>query len=166
MSDIRLVALLAAAVVLSAVACADSSQTVATPSPAISGAAAVATVYPPATVAQAKRFASVEGDSSAVTEFFGEMVGSAACPQPKRSVIVTPGLTGRQVAADLLKYFYDQGLDNQCGSLVLAYTDPTEYGSAYTVGRVNLRVNGSRHELVVDSGGAIDPASTSFTIDY
>jgi hypothetical protein len=101
-----------------------------------------------------------------VTEFFGEKVGLAACQQPKRSVIVTPGLTGRQVAADLLKYFYDQALDNGCGSVVLAYTDPTEYGSAYTVGRVNLSVNGSRHELVVVSGGAIDPARTSFTIDY
>ncbi|HEY0832059.1 MAG TPA: hypothetical protein VGE99_13015 [Candidatus Dormibacteraeota bacterium] len=101
-----------------------------------------------------------------MTEFYAKVVGLAACPQPKRSVVVTPGLTGRQVAADLLKYFYDRGLDNSCGSLVLAYTDPTEYGSAYTVGRINLIVNGSTHELVVDSGGTIDPARTSFTIDY
>lgn len=166
MSEIRLVSLPAAALLLMAVACGDSSKAVATPSPASSHAAGVAMVYPPATVAQARRLASVEGDSSAVTEFYGEMVGLAACPQPKRSMVVTPGLTGRQVAADLLKYFYAKGLDNDCGSLVLAYTDPTEYGSAYTVGRVNLSVNGSKHELVVDSGGAIDPARTSFTIDY
>ena len=101
-----------------------------------------------------------------MTEFYSEGVGLATCPQPKRSVIVTPGWSARQVAADLLKYFYDQGLDNDCGSLVLAYKDPTEYGSAYTVGRVDLSVNSSKHELVVDSGGAIDPAQTSFTIDY
>ena len=166
MSEVSVVRLLAAVLVLMTVACGDSSQVVATPSPAISEAAGVATVYPPATIPQAKRFASVEGDSSAVTEFYGELVGSAACPQPKRSVLVTPGLTGRQVAADLLKYFYDKGLANDCGSLVLGYTDPTEYGSGYTVGRVSLSVNGSKHKLVVDSGGAIDPARTSFTIDY
>jgi hypothetical protein len=166
MSEIRRVRMLAAAFVLMAVACGGSSQAVASPSPASSRDAGVGIVYPPATVAQAKRLASVEGDSSAVTEFYGEMVGSAACPQPKRSVIVTGGLTGRKVAADLLKYFYDQRLDNDCGSLVLAYIDPTEYGSAYTMGRVTLSVNGSKHELVVVSGGAIDPARTSFTVDY
>lgn len=155
-----------AAVALLGVACGDSSQPAAAPSSASSSATAVAIVFPPATVAQAKRLASAEGDAATVTEFYSEGVGLATCPQPKRSVIVTPGLSARQVAADLLKYFYDQGLDNDCGSLVLAYTDPTEYGSAYTVGRVDLSVNGSKHELVVDSGGAIDPAQTSFTIDY
>ena len=97
-----------------------------------------------------------------MTEFYSESVGLPTCPQPKRSVIMTAGLTGRQVAADLLKYFYDQRLDNDCGSVVLAYTDPVEYGSDYTVGRVNLNVNGSQHQLEVDAvaDGVI------FTINY
>jgi hypothetical protein len=74
MSEIRRVRMLAAAFVLMAVACGGSSQAVASPSPASSRDAGVGIVYPPATVAQAKRLASVEGDSSAVTEFYGEMV--------------------------------------------------------------------------------------------
>ena len=119
-------------------------------------------MFPPTTAAQAKRLASAEGDAPSVTEFYSETVGLPTCPQPKRSVIMAAGLTGRQVAADLLKYFYDQGLDNDCGSLVLAYTDPVEYGSDYTVGRVNLNVNGSQHQLEVDAvaDGVI------FTINY
>ncbi|HEY0832058.1 MAG TPA: hypothetical protein VGE99_13010 [Candidatus Dormibacteraeota bacterium] len=63
MSESRLIRLLAAALLLMAVACGDSSQAVATPSPAFSGAAGIAVVYPPATTAQARRLASVEGDS-------------------------------------------------------------------------------------------------------
>ncbi len=132
--------------------CGGSSATpVSSPSAATAATTATPVVFPPTTVAQAKRLAAVEGNSTDVREFHSESVGIAACPQPKRSVTVKAGLSGRQVAADLLKYFYDQQLDNSCGSLVLGYNDPSEYGSVYTVGRVNLDMNGSTHRLEVDA---------------
>jgi hypothetical protein len=119
------------------------------PSPtAVPSASAI--VFPPTTLAQAKALAAT-GDPNAVQEFHSEGVGLPACPQPKRSVTMAAGLTGRQVAADLLRYFYDQQLNNECGALVLAYSDASQYGTAYTVGRVNLSVNGTSHQLEVDS---------------
>lgn len=112
-------------------------------------------------MAEAKRLAAT-GDASAVHEFHSEAVGLAYCPQPKRSVTMAADLSGRQVAADLLAYFYADQLDNDCGALVLAYTDPSQYGSAYTVGRLILNVDGSSHELEVDAVAD----SVRFTIIY
>jgi hypothetical protein len=121
-----------------------------------------AVVFPPITVNQARSLAAVEGKGSDVQEFRSESEGRVDCPQPKRYVLVQTGQTGRQVSADLLKYFYDQQLDNRCGSVVLGYTDPVEYGHAYTVGRVILEVNGSSHRLEVDA----IPDQIRFVITY
>jgi len=121
------------------------------PSRATTATTAAPVVFPPTTVGLAKRFASAEGILSDVHEFHSETVGTTDCPEPKRSVTVKVGMSGRQVAADLLRYFYDQQLDNNCGSLLLGYDDPSQYGGVYTVGRVNLDVSGSSHRLEVDA---------------
>jgi len=122
--------------------------------------------YPPTDAAGLHALAAT-GDASAVHEFHSEGVGLATCPQPKREVTVDTSLTGRRLAADLLAYFYAQGLDNPCGSLVLAYHDPSEAGNAYTGGRINLNVtdssgapngdpnaSGLMHQIEVDTTGA------------
>ena len=148
------------AVAVLLVACGEQTATEPAASPSVR-ASFTAVVFPPTTVDEAKRLANAEGDGSAVREFHSESVGLATCPQPKRSVTVAGVLSGRQVVADLLKYFYDQNLDNDCGSLVLAYMDSSQYGSVYTVGRVILNVDG-KHQLEVDAV----PESVTFRVDY
>jgi hypothetical protein len=77
------------------------------------------------------------------------------CPQPKREVVVDTSLTCQVLAQDLLTYFYGQGLDSTCGSLVLAYHDQSEMGDVYTAGHINFDA--------VDSSGQvnIDPHATN-----
>src|SRR5262249_14500482 len=99
--------------------------------------------YPPTTAADLHSLAA-KADASAIHEFHSESVGSTACPQPKREVAVDPSVTGQQLAQDLLAYFYAQGLDNPCGSLVVAYHDQHEAGDAYTAGRISLNVTNSK----------------------
>lgn len=93
--------------------------------------------YPPKTKADLMALAA-KGDASAVHEFHSESVGlTGACPQPKREVTVDPSITGKQLAEDLLAYFYGNQLDNPCGSVVFAYhTQAEANGDGYTAGRV------------------------------
>ena len=107
--------------------------------------------YPPTSVADLHGLAA-QGVADAIHEFHSESVGAVgACPQPKREVTVEPSMTGRQLAEDLLAYFYAQQLDSPCGSIVFAYHNQGEANDAYTAGRINLDV--------ADSSGAanIDP---------
>ena len=113
------------------------------------------THYPPKTEADLRDLAA-KGDASAVHEFHSESVGlTGACPQPKREVTVDPGVTGQQLAEDLLAYFYAQQLDSPCGSVVFAYHNQGEAGDAYTAGRILVDVT--------DSSGAanVDPNATN-----
>lgn len=146
------------------VACGESPSQ-APPSPSVRASPA-AVVYPPTTIAQARHFAQAEGNAAAVHEFHSESVGLSICPQPKRSVTLDASLPARTVQADLLAYFYDQQLDNDCGALVLAYRDPSEYGSPFTVGRVALDVAGSKHTLEVDAGNDLAGSVATFTLTY
>jgi len=113
--------------------------------------------YPPATVADLRSLAA-QGDASAIHEFHSESVGAlGACPQPKREVTVDPSVTGKQLAEDLLAYFYGQQLDSPCGSIVFAYHNQGEANDAYTAGRINFDVT--------DASGAsnLDPNATNLT---
>ncbi len=99
--------------------------------------------YPPTTVTDLHGLAA-KGNTSAVHEFHSESVGlTGACPQPEREVTVDPSVTGRQLAEDLLAYFYAQQLDDPCGSVVFAYHNQTEAGGGYTAGRIEVDVTNS-----------------------
>jgi len=111
--------------------------------------------YPPTTQADLRGLAA-KGNVSAIREFHSESVGLVGvCPQPKREVLIDPSLTGQQLAEDLLAYFYGQGLDSKCGSLVLAYHNQSEAGDVYTAGRINFDA--------LDSNGQVnsDPNATN-----
>lgn len=113
--------------------------------------------YPPKTQADLHGLAAM-GDASAIHEFHSESVGLVGvCPQPKREVTVDPSVTGRELAEDLLAYFYGQQLVNPCGSVVFAYHNQSEAGDAYTAGRIVLDVT--------DSSGQTntDPNATNLT---
>jgi hypothetical protein len=112
-----------------------------------------ASAYPPRTIAQARQLGS-SGDRSLVHEFHSESVGLATCPQPKREVLVSASLTGQPLAAALLAYFFEQHLDNDCGSVVFAYHNEAEASDAYTAGRVIFSINDSnpKHQLEVNPG--------------
>jgi hypothetical protein len=113
--------------------------------------------YPPTTVADLRGLAA-KGDVSAIHEFHSESVGLVgACPQPKREVTVDPSVTGKQLAEDLLAYYYGQQPDSPCGSIVFAYHHQSEANDAYTAGRIVLDVT--------DAGGAenVDPNATNLT---
>lgn len=107
--------------------------------------------YPPKTQADLRALAAL-GDASQVHEFHSESVGlTGACPQPKRLVTVAPSITGKQLAEDLLAYFYAQKLDSPCGSIVFAYhTQDEANGDGYTAGRINFDVTDSSGQVNVD----------------
>lgn len=122
--------------------------------------------YPPKTLADLRDLAA-KGDANAIQGFHSESVGlTGVCPQPKRLVTVTPGITGQQLTEDLLAYFFAQQLDSPCGSQLLAYHSQSEGNDVYTValmnfdvadasGQVNTDPNASRlmHKLTIDIGG-------------
>lgn len=119
--------------------------------------------YPPKTEADLRGLAA-QGDASALHEFHSESVGLVGvCPQPKREVTVDRSVTGKQLAEDLLAYFYAQQLNNPCGSLLLAYHSQSEAGDAYTAGRILLNVTDA------NGAGNTDPNATnlkySLTLD-
>lgn len=111
--------------------------------------------YPPKTKADLMALAA-QGDANAIHEFHAESVGLVgACPQPKREVTVSSSLTGKQLAEDLLAYFYNNQLDSPCGSIVFVYHSQGEAnGDGYTAGRINLDVT--------DASGSpnVDPNAT------
>ena len=117
------------------------------------------THYPPVTKADLDALV-VQGDASAIHEFHAEAVGLVGvCPEAKREVTVDPSVTGKQLAEDLLAYFYGQSLDNPCGSLVLAYVNQSDADTVgyYTAGRINMDVTDANGQ------GNIDPNATNLT---
>jgi hypothetical protein len=111
--------------------------------------------YPPTTGDDLHGLAA-QGTASAIHEFHSESVGLVgACPQPKREVTVDPGVTGRQLAEDLLAYFYGQQLDSPCGSIVFAYHNQKEADDVYTAGRINFDATDS------SGTGNVDPNATN-----
>lgn len=125
--------------------------------------------YPPKTLADLQALAQ-QGDASQIHEFHAESVGAVGvCSQPKRLVTVDPGITGQQLAEDLLAYFYQKNLDSPCGSLVFAYHSQAEAtgDNGYTAGRVMLdtatsdgssnydpNATGLKYTLTFDTGDA------------
>lgn len=124
-----------------------------TPADVPTDAPVPAVQYPPQTLSDLQGLAAL-GDVNAIHEFRSENTGLATCSQPRRDVTVAPGVTGQQLAQDLLAYFYVQHLDNPCGSVVFAYHTQGESGNGYTAGRIKLDVT--------DSSGApnVDPNAT------
>lgn len=114
--------------------------------------------YPPTTLADLRSLAS-QGDANRIHEFHSESVGAVGvCPQPRRQVSVEPNLTEKQLAQDLLAYFYTQHLDTPCGSLVLAYhtqadIDDPNTGGVYTAGRIKFDVTDARGTVNFDPNG-------------
>ena len=140
-----------------------SARTIAAPT--ANPTAAPAATYPPTTLSGLKALAKT-GDGSQIHEFHSEGTGLPTCPEPKREVAVVPGLTGPTLAADLLAYFFAQGLNNDCGSLVLAYHDQSEAPGIFTAGRINLTITGSLHSVEVDAGIDASGNQQSFTVTY
>lgn len=115
--------------------------------------------YPPKTLDDLQALAQ-QGDASQVHEFHSESVGlTGACPQPKKLVTVSSKIKGKQLAEDLLAYFFSNGLDSPCGSVVFAYHTQAEANAdnGYTAGRILLDTTDS-------SGNAnLDPNATGIT---
>lgn len=123
--------------------------------------------YPPKTVADLRGLAA-QGNASAIHSFQQEKAGLAGiCPQPKVLVTVDPGVKDRQLAEDLLAYFYGQHIDSPCGAIVFAYHNKSEAGDVFTAGRIKFDVtdgsgadnvdpnatSGLTHKLTLDVGG-------------
>jgi hypothetical protein len=136
-----------------------SSTPAPTSSPKAKPSPTLANPYPPHSVTDLKalaRSATVE-----LRAFKSEGTGLPSCTEPKDSVVVPAGLTGQPLAASLMKLFYGNGRDNNCGSLILGYHDQSEYGQAYTAGRVDLTIlSGGKHEITLDVG------QDEYVIDY
>lgn len=96
---------------------------------------------------------------------------TGACPQPKKLVTVDPKIKGKQLAEDLLAYFFANQLDNPCGSVVFAYHTQAEANSdnGYTAGRILLdtanpdgsanfdpNATGLKYALTLDTGDVIN----------
>lgn len=127
-------------------------------------------IYPPTSAADLHALAA-KGDASQIHEFHSETVGLASCPQPKREVTVSASITGEQLAEDLLAYFYAQGLDNPCGSVVFAYHSQSEAGDFYTAGRVLVNTSNNdpnnsnaQRTLTLDVGDAL--TATDYDVTY
>lgn len=128
-------------------------------------------IYPPKTLADLHALAA-KGDASAIHEFDSESVGLPVCPQPKREVTVSPNITGQQLAEDLLAYFFANGLDSPCGSVVFAYHSQSEAGNGYTAGRILVDTDDNsdpnatniKHTLTLDIGDYI--SGQEYTITY
>jgi hypothetical protein len=121
--------------------------------PTVESTAALQAVHFPPTTQADLRGLATNGSASAIHVASSENVGlGGACPQPRREVWVDPGVTGQQLAEDLLSFFYSQGLESPCGSLVVAYNSQSEAekGDYYTAGRVNLDVYNSNGQYNLD----------------
>lgn len=111
--------------------------------------------YPPKTLADLHGLAA-KGDASAINAFHSESVGlTGICPQPKVEATVSPKVTGKQLAEDMLAYFYGQGMENPCGSVLFVYHSQAEANgdTGYTAGRVLLDVTDSSGQSNTDPNG-------------
>lgn len=135
--------------------------------------------YPPKTVTDLRGLAT-KGNASAIHEFSSESVGlTGVCPQPKRDTTVDAGVTGEQLAKDLLAYFYGQGLDSPCGSVVFVEHSQGDAGNGYTAGRIYFdttdasgqentdpNATGLTHKLILDIGGSLDANAKEYVVTY
>jgi hypothetical protein len=126
--------------------------------------------FPPKTLAAFRAFAAT-GDASEVHQVGSSTEGLPSCPVPNIYVTVSPGLTIRELEADLSAFFVQSGLLNsQCQAFVFAFHSSSDYrankNNGYTAGRVALTMNsgsGPQHNLEVDAGGVYDfPAQFDF----
>jgi hypothetical protein len=125
--------------------------------------------FPPKTLAAFRAFAAT-GDASEVHQVGSSTDGLPSCPEPSIYVTVSPGLTVRELEADLSAFFVQSGLLNsQCQAFVFAYHSRSDYqanvNNGYTAGRVALTTNGGPglpYNLEVDAGGVYFPAEFDF----
>ena len=115
--------------------------------------------FPPKTLAAFRAFAAT-GDASEVHQVDSSTEGLPSCPEPAIYVTVSPGLTVRELEADLSAFFVQSGLvNNQCQAFVFAFHSRSDYqanvNNGYTAGRVAITTNsgpGLQHNLEVDAG--------------
>jgi len=126
--------------------------------------------FPPKTLAAFRAFAAT-GDASEVHQVGSSTEGLPSCPEPAIDVTVSPGLTIRELKADLSAFFVQGGLlGNQCQAFVFAFHSRSDYqanvNNGYTAGRVALTTNsgpGPQHNLEVDAGNVYNfPAQFDF----
>jgi len=126
--------------------------------------------FPPRTLAAFRTFAAT-GDASEVHQVGSSTEGLPSCPDLNIYVTVSPGLTTRELEADLSAFFVQSGLlNNQCQAFVFAFHSRSDYqannNNGYTAGRVALTMNsgsGPQHNLEVDAGDVYNfPAQFDF----
>jgi hypothetical protein len=133
------------------------------PATAASSTTARKPSFPPRTLAAFRAFAD-SGDASEVHQVGSSTEGLPSCPVPNIYVTVSPGLTTRELEADLSAFFAQSGLlNNQCQAFVFAFHSRSDYqansNNGYTAGRVALTMNsgsGPQHNLEVDAGDVYD----------
>jgi hypothetical protein len=117
--------------------------------------------FPPKRLAAFRAFAAT-GDASEIHQVGRSTEGLPSCPEPSIDVTASPGLTTRELEADLSAFFVQSGLlNNQCQAFVFAFHSRSDYqaniDNGYTAGRVALTTNsgpGPQHNLEVDAGDA------------
>jgi hypothetical protein len=146
------------------------ASTTSVPASAASSTTARKPSFPPKTLAAFRAFAAT-GDASDIHQVGSSTEGLPSCPNPNIYVTVSPGLTTRELEADLSAFFVQSELlSNQCQAFVFAYHSRSDYqansNNGYTAGRVALTMNsgpGPQHNLEVDAGDVYDfPAQFDF----
>ena len=146
------------------------ASTTSVPVAAASSTTARKPSFPPKTLAAFRAFA-VTGDASEVHQVGSSTEGLPSCPEPAIYVTVSPGLTIRELEADLSAFFVQSGLlSNQCQAFVFAFHSRSDYqanvNNGYTAGRVALTTNsgpGPQRNLEVDAGDVYNfPAQFDF----
>lgn len=131
---------------------------------------AVPPPYPPRTIEQARALAATSNMTLHIMKRDNTDFPPCSC---RVSALVPKGLSDRQTAAALLKSFFANHLDNFTrngrtydpgGTVLFGYYKPSEYGTGYTAGRVDLGLNNGKHTLTLDVGG--DLGSKEYTINY
>jgi hypothetical protein len=147
-----------------------AAATTSAPITAASSTTARQPSFPPKTLAAFRAFAAT-GDASEVHQVGSSTEGLPSCPEPNIHVTVSPGLTIRELEADLSAFFVQSGLLNsQCQAFVFAFHSRSDYqanvDNGYTAGRVALTTNsgpGLQHNLEVDAGNVYNfPAQFDF----
>lgn len=126
-----------------------------------------APAWPPKTKADLQALASM-GDASQIHAFHSESVGlTGVCPQPKTLATVSRSLKGKQLAEDLLAYFFGNHMDNPCGSVLFAFHSRAEGNgdNGYTAGRILLdtdnpssdpNASNIKYTITLDTGDVIN----------
>jgi hypothetical protein len=117
-------------------------------------------VFPPTNLSEAKVLAAT-GNPADLSEFSSSSNDLPPCPGVGFKVVVTPGLTSEQLAADLLAFYFNA--NSGCGNFTInAYNQQSDAdansstGGAQTAGGLMTLVSGKQHQVFVEIGGVLD----------